>query len=75
MPSTLNIVQAKIIGQKDSETHLVTINIALGVTVTNVTNVSYDQRKKKGGGGRQLLSDPQNCVDVSTAMVSEYQNR
>ena len=29
---------------------------------------------KKGGEARQLLSDPQNCVDVSTAVVSGYQN-
>ena len=37
----------------------------------NVTNSSYDQMKS--GGARPLLSDPQNCVDVSTAVVSWYQ--
>ena len=31
--------------------------------------------EKKGGGARQVLSDPQNCVDLSTAVVSGYQNR
>ena len=31
IPSTLNIVQAKIIGQKGAETHLGTINIELAL--------------------------------------------